>query len=65
MNMRSLREIAKARGVSPGKLGKTELVRTFQHEEGTRLFCQGVRWRLRSARLFVAGRLSLSVDATL
>lgn len=34
MNMQVIRETAKTRGVSPGKLGKIELVRTLQREEG-------------------------------
>lgn len=34
MNMQQLRDIAKQRGVTPGKLGKAELVRRLQREEG-------------------------------
>lgn len=34
MNIQNLREIAKQRGVTPRKLGKIELVRTLQLEEG-------------------------------
>ena len=34
MNMQMIREIAKTRGVPAGKLGKIDLVRTIQHEEG-------------------------------
>lgn len=34
MNMQSVREIAKQRGVTPRKLGKIELIRTLQLEEG-------------------------------
>jgi len=34
MNMQSVREIAKQRGVPSGKLSKTELVRSLQQEEG-------------------------------
>ena len=34
MNMKGINEIAKQRGISPGKLGKIELVRTLQRGEG-------------------------------
>lgn len=34
MNMQAIRETAKTRGVSPGRLGKIELVRTLQRDEG-------------------------------
>ena len=34
MNMQGIRGIAKTRGISPGRLGKTCLVRTLQREEG-------------------------------
>ena len=34
MNMKVIRKTAKTRGVSLGKLGKTELVRMLQREEG-------------------------------
>ena len=34
MNMQDIRKIAKYQGVTPRKLGKIELVRTIQHEEG-------------------------------
>ncbi len=34
MNMQSVRQIAKSRGIAPRKLNKIELVRTLQREEG-------------------------------
>ncbi len=34
MNMQGIREIAKGRGFSPGRLRKVELVRMLQREEG-------------------------------
>lgn len=34
MNMKSISEIAKQRGIAPGKFSKIELVRTLQRGEG-------------------------------
>ncbi len=42
MNIKSIHEIAKQRGVVPGKLIKTELVRKLQHEEGTTIVSPGL-----------------------
>jgi len=35
MNMQGIREIARKRGFSPGRLRKIELVRTLQRKEGS------------------------------
>lgn len=34
MKMEEIRSIAKSQGISPGKLSKTELIRSIQAEEG-------------------------------
>jgi len=34
MNMNEIKEIARLRGVNPGRLKKVDLIRTMQREEG-------------------------------
>ena len=34
VNLENIRQLAKSRGISPGNLTKTGLVRTIQHSEG-------------------------------